>query len=132
MIKAVLDVNILISALFWKGAPYKVVQKGLGSAFIMLVSLNILKETRNKLISKFQFPKNDTDDFLELITVNSEIIIPAIKLDVVKKDSSDDKIIECAVEGKAEYIVSGDRHLLDIKEYKGIRIMPPHEFLKLL
>ncbi|MDP3765803.1 MAG: putative toxin-antitoxin system toxin component, PIN family [Nanoarchaeota archaeon] len=53
------------------------------------------------------------------------------KLEIVKEDPSDNIIMESAVEGKADFIVSGDQHLLKLKEYKGIKILTPREFLDL-
>ena len=50
----------------------------------------------------------------------------------VKKDPEDDKFINCAVEGEADYIVSGDRHLLDLKHYSGIQIVNVNSFLRIL
>lgn len=132
MIKAVLDANIFISSLFWRGAPYKIVQKGLKGIFIILTSLEILEEVRDKLINKFHFPLEDTNDFIEILAINSKIIEPTIKLNIVKEDLSDNKIIECGLTGKANYIVSGDKHLLKIKEYQKIKIITSQNFLKLL
>lgn len=57
---------------------------------------------------------------------------PQIKLDVIQDDPGDNKVLECAAAGGADYIVSGDRHLLDLKEYRGIVILPPAGFLTLL
>lgn len=132
MIKAVLDTNILISSLFWKGAPYKIVQEGIKGAFIILSSVEILEETRNKLITKFQFPPENSDDFIEIITLNSTIVKTTIKLSIVREDFTDDKIVECASEGTANYIVSEDKHLLKIKKYNKIKIVSPKEFIKLI
>lgn len=132
MIKAVFDTNVIISALFWKGAPYEIFKRGINKDFLILVSLEIIKETRNKLINKFNFPEKDTDDFIELLIINAKIIVSKEKLNIVKKDYDDNKIIECAVSGKAHYVISGDKHLLQIKEYNKIKIITPNEFLKLL
>ncbi len=61
------------------------------------------------------------------------VITPAkLKLQAVKKDPADDKYLVCAVEGKADYIVSGDQHLKDLEEYRGIPIVDPAKFLWLL
>ena len=63
--------------------------------------------------------------FLTLVTPNQ-------KVDVIKEDPDDNKIIECAIEGKADCIITNDNHLLKIREYAGIRILTPSEFLKIL
>ena len=132
MIKAVLDTNILISSLFWKGAPYEIVQKGIGGAFIIVLSPEIIRETEDKLKNKFKFSVENTNAFLEVVALNSFIVEPMIKLRVVKTDSTDNKIIECAVAGNVDYIVSGDKYLLNIKKHEQINIINPSKFLKLL
>ena len=59
------------------------------------------------------------------------LVIPHQTLSVVKKDEDDNRILECGVEGKAQYIISGDkRHLLSLKQYQGIKILSPANFLK--
>lgn len=130
MIKAVLDTNVIISALFWRGAPFIILKRSIKGDFLFLTSPAILKEVKRKLISKFKVPKDKTEEYLKILIINSEIIIPQKKLRVVKDDPSDDKIIECAFEGKADFIVSGDIHLKRLKSYKGIKIVSPKEFLK--
>ena len=132
MTRAVLDTNIFISSLFWRGAPYQVVSKGLGGAFTILVSSEILEEVRNVLSQKFKFPVEDTRAFIEVIVSKSEIVESSIVLNVVKQDPADNKIIECAVVGKANYIVSGDTDLLSMKKYDTIEIVTPNKFLGLL
>jgi predicted nucleic acid-binding protein len=62
-----------------------------------------------------------------IIVFNSQIVYPKKKLNIVKKDPSDNKILECALEAKASFVISGDRHLLEIKEYDGIKIVSPRE-----
>lgn len=130
MIKAVLGTNVLISALFWKGAPHKVVQKGLSGVFVPVISLDILEEISDKLINKFHFPAAEASDFIRIIAINFCIVKPMIKVNAVKKDFSDNKIIECVLVGETDCIVSGDKHLLEIKKYGTIKIVSPQEFLK--
>lgn len=132
MIKAVLDTNIFISALFWRGAPYRVVEQGLGGAFIIVTSQGIIQETGRTLTQKFEFPLEDTREFLKTIVLSSYVVSPTERLRVVKADPDDDKIIECAVAGDARFIVSGDRHLLDIEKYRSIVMISPQDFLKRL
>lgn len=132
MIKAVPDTNIFVSALFWKGAPHEVVRQGLGGAFVIIVSDAIIAEIKSTLVRKFGFPVRDAEAFGEVIALNSVVIQPALRLDVVDTDPSDNKIFECAVTGEADYIISGDKHVLDIKKYDGVRTILPQKFLKLL
>jgi len=132
MIKTVLDTNVFISALFWRGAPYRVVEQGLGGAFIMVTSQDIIQEIGRTLTRKFGFPLEDTREFLKTIVLSSYVVSPTEKLYVVEADPDDDKIIECAIAGDASLIVSGDRHLLDMKKYRSIVIISPQDFLKRL
>ncbi len=129
MIKVVLDNNVFISALFWKGAPYQIFRKILEGAILNSVSPQILKELKERLLEKFKLPPEKVKEFLEIIIFNSQIVYPKKKVNIVKKDPSDNKIIECALEVKASFVISGDRHLLEIKEYKRIKIISPKEFL---
>jgi putative PIN family toxin of toxin-antitoxin system len=132
MVRAVLDTNVFVSALFWKDAPYRILRKGFRGTFLILISPDILEEISRVLRRRFEFPSEDTNAFLEIIAVNAHIVIPTMKLRIVKKDPSDDKIIECAVVGGGQYIVTGDRHLLDLKKYQKVEIVTPQEFLKKL
>ena len=129
MIRVVLDTNVFISSLFWKGAPYQIFGKILEGAILNFVSPQILKELKERLLYKFKLPPEKVKEYLETIVFNSKITYPKKKLNVVKKDPSDNKIIECALEAKASFIISGDKHLLEIKRYKGIKIVTPGEFL---
>lgn len=132
MIKIVLDSNVFISALFWKGAPYQIFKEVLKGAILNFTSPEILEEIKKKLLDKFQLPPEKVKEFLEIIIFNSQIVHPKKKINLVKKDPSDNKIIECALEAGASFVISGDKHLLEIKEYKGIKIISPREFLNLI
>lgn len=128
MTKAVLDINVFISALFWKGAPHRIFKRMLKGEFLNFTSPQILEELKRKLLDKFRLPPERVKEFLEIIIFASQIVYPESKLNIVEKDPSDNKIIECAIEAQASFIVSGDKHLLDIKGYKGIKMVSPREF----
>jgi hypothetical protein len=68
--------------------------------------------------------------FLKKLMKVVVIIRSGARLDVIKDDPSDNKYLECAVEGKADYIISGDKHLTDLQFFRGIKIMDPAKFLK--
>ncbi|MBU4298732.1 putative toxin-antitoxin system toxin component, PIN family, partial [Patescibacteria group bacterium] len=88
----------------------------------------ILQELIEKLLEKFDVSLEKVKEFLEIIVFNSQVVYPKNELNIVKKDHTDNKIIECAVEANASLVVSGDKHLLEIKEYKGIKIVSPKQF----
>jgi len=130
--RVVLDTNILISAVFWRGSPYKVVLNALKSKYSLYLSHQILDEIEEKLRVKFKFPDDKIQEHIEILRAYGEIIRPIVKLNVIKADADDNKILECAVSCGADYIVSGDNHLLDLSEYKGIKIITAKEFLGLV
>ncbi len=129
MIKAVIDTNVFISALFWKGKPNQIVKLAFLKKFIGVTSLPILEEVESKLLQKFNYSKEQTVKYLQLIVENFSIAQPKKKVFIVE-DSTDNKIIEAAIEAKANYIVTGDNHLLKIGNYHKIKIIKPNEFLK--
>ena len=132
MIKAVLDTNIFVSALFWKGAPYTVVRTGIAGGFVMLASPAIIAELQETLAVKFNFPSEDARDYLHLIALHALLVEPREEPRVVVVDPSDDKIIACAVAGGADYIVTGDKHLLSLRDFSDINIVTPPSFLSVL
>lgn len=81
---------------------------------------------------KFKIVRGELDDFAALILSKAEFVLPEESIYVVEADPSDNKFLEAAVTGRADYIVSGDKHLLDLKEFQGIAILTPHVFLERL
>jgi len=130
MTRVVPDTNIIISAIFWGGKPYKVISNGLKGEYQLVTSPEIMDEVLTKLRTKFQFPEDKIEEQANILMSLFHMIIPTTKIDIVR-DKSDNKIIECAVDGKADFIVTGDPDLLSLKEYKGIQILTADEFFKI-
>lgn len=128
----VFDTNILISALFWHGNEHKVLRKAFEREFELLISREIIAELEGVLSEKFGAPKNWVEEVIEILTTNSTVIEPKHRLNVVKDDESDNRVLECAVEGGADYVISGDDHLLRLREYCGIHILRSKDFLTAL
>ena len=131
MIKIVPDTNIRISSIFWSGKPYQIIRRGLEGEYQLIVSSQILDELINKLRNKFKFPEESIQEFVDILLVYCSVMDPITKLDLVR-DKSDNKIIECAYDSKADYIVTGDPDLLEIKEYAGIKILNANNFLNII
>ena len=133
MLKFVLDTNVLVSALIsGKGNPALLLDKA-GEKYMLFISKDILIEFEEVISrDKFGFKDEEINTIIEAIISVSEAVNPEIKLDVIKADPDDNKILECAVACRASYIVSGDRHLLDLKEYGEIKIISPKAALDLL
>lgn len=130
--KVVIDTNIYISALFWGGKPRQVLDLGRDQNILIFTSLEIEKEIAEKLRTKFKLDQEEIDYILLDISSFTIPVKVAERIQAVPDDPEDDKFIECAVQCKADYVVSGDSHLLDLKEYAGIRILKASEFLSSL
>ena len=136
-IKAVLDTNVLISMLF-KRTLAKELSKAIDEKNIELYSSEeILKElarilTYPKIENILKKVGIDKRVALESLIEKLKIVVPKVKVNVIKKDPSDNKILECTLKVKASYIVSGDEHLLELKEFKNVKILTPREFLEKL
>lgn len=130
--KVVLDTNVYISAILFGGNCEEILWLAAQRSFELVISKSIILEIEVVLKEKFKWSKKQVSDALTYLRNISTVIKPNISLSVIKDDPSDNKIIECAVAAGANYIVTGDKnHLLPVKEYKGIKILTPAEFLKL-
>lgn len=130
--KVVFDTNILVSALFWRGAPYRclsAVEAGLAE---LIISPPILDELRNVLMTKFEHTRAEADDAASLVSGVAQLVEIVGELHVVAKDPDDDKFVETACVGGAPYIVSGDHHLLVLGTYAGISVISARAFLDIL
>ena len=132
--KITLDTNVILSSTFWFGDSSKIMEMVEKGETELILSEDIIEEYKDVLnYEEFQDKiKNKNLEMqrtVEEIITLSKIVEPKNKFDVIKEDSDDNKIIECAVEGKVDYIISQDKHLLDIKEFQGIKIITPKDFL---
>ena len=131
MIRVLPDTNIIISSVFWRGNPYEVVRRGILGGYKLVISAEILDEVVDKLRNKFQFPEESIQELIDILMTYCHIVEVTSKFDVVR-DKKDNKIIECAFDGKVDYIVTGDPDLLVLKEFKGIKIVKAKEFLEMI
>lgn len=130
--RIVLDTNIFVSGIHWTGLSEKILRAWIEGKFELISSLPIIDEMVKVLMSfKVPLELEDISWWESLILEKSIVIIPTEKIDIIK-DKDDNKFLEAALEGKANFIISQDKHLLILKEYRGIKIIHPNEFLKLL
>jgi putative PIN family toxin of toxin-antitoxin system len=129
-VKIVLDTNVFVSGVFFSGPPYQILRAWKNQELQIVVSQEILDEYyRVGEELSAQFPETDLNPVLELVATRAELI-EAAKLDeAVCDDPDDDKFFECAIAGGANLIVSGDKHLLKISDYKGIKVVRPRQFV---
>lgn len=134
MFRVVLDTNTLVSAAIASGNEAKLLLLAHKGVFKIVISIEILKELKDVLSRpKFGFSKEKVELFLGHVIETADIIVIKTKLNLVKADPDDDKILECAVDGGADYIVSGDKkHLLSLGKVRHIPIIRSSEFLRIL
>lgn len=82
------------------------------------------------MVDKLNIPVEDAEMFIEDILTYVEVIIPREGVKIVERDADDDKFINCALACEADFIVSGDSHLLNVGEYRGIKILNARRFLE--
>ena len=135
--KIVIDTNVWLSGIFWEGEASKILEKAEKKDVQIIISEDILSEIIKVLNRESKFQKYILDlrlsieDLLRTILSISNLIETKIKLDVIKEDPKDNIILEAAIDGKVEYLISYDKHLLNMIEFRGIKIISPGEFLKI-
>jgi len=129
-LKVVLDTNIYISAILFGGDPERIRKLSKEKELEILISEAIIAEIAEVLRKKFNWKSWQISQIIDEIRESATLVIPNQTLSITKGDEDDNRILECAVEGKVQYIVSGDKqHLLPLKEYQGVKILSPAEFL---
>ena len=123
--RVVFDTNIYIAAALRGGFAEYIITLAEKGAIILLISNEILSELENKLLSKFDFSKEQADFIIRRIKKLSVNTHPTEKITQIQRDPDDNKILECAVAGKANIIVSADQDLIQLREYNGIPIIHP-------
>jgi len=136
--KLILDTNIWLSGIFWQGNPYKIIKLSEEGKVKILMTKEILEEIFHVLNRESKFQKSIHDrkiaieDLIRKIIEISNLVETKTRINAIKEDPDDNKFLEAAVDGKADYIISGDRHLLDLKQFNEIKILKAKEFLSLL
>jgi putative PIN family toxin of toxin-antitoxin system len=129
--RIVLDTNVLISAILFGGKPRRVLDLVISGSIDCTLSTAILDELRGVLQRpKFGFSPNVCLHIIEELHGICDIIYPSVSVDVIRSDPDDNRILECAGEAHAHFIVSGDPHLLDLGKFEKIRILSPADYLK--
>lgn len=137
--RVTLDTNVLVSAFISKrGHSADVLDLVATFGEITLVlSKEILEEfndvmSRREVASRFDYSKTDVSKFEEALRDVAEIIVVKSHFKAVREDPEDDIVVNTAIDGRADYVVSGDRHLRELKRFKGVRTVSPKAFLTIL
>jgi putative PIN family toxin of toxin-antitoxin system len=122
------DTNVLLSATLWDGS---VAQKLLFDFIRQKVKIYsttaIISEYQEVLRRDFDFSEEEIAEIMEKVLFFVTLVNPKEKVKIVKEDPDDDIIIDCALESNSKYVLTYDKHLLNLKEYQGIRIIRPEE-----
>jgi putative PIN family toxin of toxin-antitoxin system len=129
-VRVILDTNVFVSGVFFTGPPYQILKAWRNGALSLVISEEILAEYQKvgKVLAE-EFPAIDLQPILDLVTISAEIVQSQRLSEPVCDDPDDDKFIACALASKSKVIVSGDKHLLKVSGFRGIRVITPREFI---
>lgn len=131
-LRVVLDTNVYVSVfLFPEKKTFEVWRFAKEGRYTLVVSPFIVSEFMEKLREKFGTPEEIREKIKKDMARVAEIVQPKTVRAVIADDADDDHILACAVAGQADVIVSGDKHMLRLKEYEGIAIVRPLDFLRM-
>jgi len=131
VIRVVLDTNVLVSGLLFGGTPGKLLDLWKTGTIRLIMSRVMLDEFLRVLAyPKLRLSEEEIHYLLYVeVLPHAEIVKVHLGPILIPTDPSDDMFLRCAVAAGAKYIISGDRHLLQLKSYKRIKILSPAEFL---
>ena len=131
--RVLLDTNVILSGLNYSGNEQRVLEHGYQLGFELVLSEYLLDEVLRGLLWKFDWSSVRATNALEDLRRVASIVEPPRSADIIPDDHPDSRVLECAVHGEADYLVTGDRkHLLPIGEFEGVKILRAPEFLALL
>lgn len=132
MLRVVADTNIYISALNFGGVADDVLALARTEKIRLYIARPILYELQGVLAKKFKWQPAQIRDAVRNIIGYTTLVSPMESVSIIKHDEPDNRILECAVASKADIIVSGDQDLKRLQRYRGIEIVSPREFLKII
>lgn len=138
MIKAVVDTNVIVSGFISPlSYPREIERRWRRGEFILATSNEIIEEINRvlhlpRIQSKYNLTESDIQSFILSLIYIANNVPGKLILEGVAPDPGDDKIISCAVESRADFIVTGDKALLQLGEYQGIKIINVQEFVRIL
>ena len=130
MIRIVLDTNVIVSALVFGGVPRAVLELTAARRCELFYSEPIQAEVRRVLEEKFGWAPAMLQRVLPVLWSTGELVVPGTIVEAVPDDPDDNRILECALGAKANFVVSGDHHLLALRRYKSISIVSSRQFLE--
>jgi len=133
MLRAVLDTNVLVSAVISDGKSRQLLRKGIENKFSLLTSDFILKELASVLRRpKFQMNEAEIQQIVLALIQSAEVVNVKSNLGFVRRDRKDDQVVNTGYDGKADVIVTGDRDLLELESFEGIRAISVARALEMM
>jgi putative PIN family toxin of toxin-antitoxin system len=126
--RVVLDTNVYVSALRYGGKPKQVVDYARDGMLQVLISTPLRLELERILRDKFSYSASEIAATASFLWSRAMWVVPHDRLDLCP-DKADNRVLECALAGGAEFIVTGDHHLLDLPSIQGLAILSPNDFL---
>ncbi|MEK7165304.1 MAG: putative toxin-antitoxin system toxin component, PIN family [Patescibacteria group bacterium] len=129
-LKVILDTNILISAIGFGGKPRKILQLVLNKQIQAITSPVLMVEFQDIIFKKFPLLAEKCEKIQILIKRKTKLVNPKVSLHILK-DEPDNRVLEAASTGQCQYIITGDRELLQLRNYKRIKILNADQFLQI-
>lgn len=129
MLHVVADTNVYVSAFNFGGPPLEIVILAIRQEIALFISPPILKEVEGILLRRFKWSAEQAQEMLSTIRQFARSVTPRERIDVLKEDEPDNRILECAGEANAHVLITGDKHLQALRSFRSIGIMSPREFL---
>lgn len=136
--RVVLDTNLFVSAIIEsRGKPAQILDAWRAHRFDLILRDDLVQEIREvlgfpRIQKRHQWTQQDIETFLEILRGLAINTAGTLQLQVISEDPDDNMILACAVEGEADFIVSGDQHLLKLRAFRGIEIVAPAQFLAII
>ncbi|MBS7649444.1 MAG: putative toxin-antitoxin system toxin component, PIN family [Thermoproteota archaeon] len=132
-LKVVLDTNILVSAWLWEGNESKIVELIENGLVIGYTSPQLIQEFEKVMnYPKFRLSEDEIVSAVGYYQIVLKTIEPKTIIKIIRDDPADNRVLECAFSAKAHAIITGDKHLLALGEFKNIKILTSTEFLRLI
>lgn len=133
MLKLVLDTNILVSASILRGNEFELLRQARIGKVQVFLTHQILNEYLDVIArKKFGFSISQRKEAFKQLLSTVRLVMSDQRVDIIKADPADNRILECALCAKADLIVSGDSHLLSLREFKGMKIVSSREALRFI
>ncbi len=138
MHKVVIDTNVLISGIIQRsGFPFKVVKMWEDETLVLVTSSSTIEEAGRvlnypKIRERYKLTDEDINRTITNLLRYSIIVDDPPEINVIKEDPEDNKILATALAGKADYIISGDAHLLNLRSFRGVEMVTPKRFCEIV